>query len=304
MPACCIVIPVHNRRETTLSCLRALAAHDVLAWATPVVVDDGSTDGTGEAVRTEFPAAIIVTGNGALWWTGAIAAGMREAIARGAEFIFWLNDDTPPEASALEALLAEAQRTGGIAGGVGFLPGETTPAYGGYRRGFWRLRDGLVPGDETLAADALNGNLVCVPRAVAERIGLPDAAGLPHGYGDFDYTLRASAAGVPVRLVGGARGAAQPNLSTNYRSWLLSDVPLGAVWRGLGRRGSFVYQPAMQRFYWRHWGVRGTAYCVHVLLRLAVITVLRPLLPRAWLLRWRGGKSPAWQHERRHAPHG
>lgn len=299
--SCWIVIPVHNRRETTLRCLRQLRDTGVLRWATTLVVDDGSTDGTSSAVATEFPEVRLLHGDGALWWTGGIVGGMREAIARGADYVFWLNDDTLPEPGACEALLEASRATGALTGGVAYLPGEPAPAYAGYRRGFWRLHDALQPGDATLPCDALNGNLVCVPRSVIETIGYPDDAGLPHGYADFDYALRARGAGIPVQLVGRARAAAQPNLSANYRSWLLSDVPLTRVWRGLWHRGSFVYQPAMQRFYWRHWGLRGPLYCGFILAKLVVITLIRPLVPRAWLLALRGRRSRAWQHEQRHA---
>ena len=55
MNSTAVIIPVHNRRETTLACLRRLTADGVPAWSRIVVVDDGSTDGTGEAVRVEFP---------------------------------------------------------------------------------------------------------------------------------------------------------------------------------------------------------------------------------------------------------
>jgi GT2 family glycosyltransferase len=298
------VIPVHNRREITLGCLRHLRQQGVLGRLRAIVVDDGSTDGTSVAVHAEFPDTIVLPGDGGLWWTGGIALGMREAVRRGADFVFWLNDDTTPAPGAFDALLEASAASGGISGGVGFLPGEDAPAYGGYRRGFWRLRNGLRPGEATLDCDALNGNLVCVPRRVIDEIGFPDAAGLPHGYGDFDYTLRASRRGIPVQLVGRAGAAAHPNLSTNYRSWLLSDVPLGQVWRGLARRGSFIYQPAMQRFYWRHWGVRGPVYCAAILARLVAISVIRPLVPQAVLRRMRGRRSIAWQHEQRHTGHG
>jgi len=296
-----IVIPVYNRRVITLACLQCLRDDGLLGHMSVIVVDDGSTDGTTEAIRRDFPEVIIVPGDGNLWWTGAIALGMREAMRRDAEFICWLNDDTLPAAGALELLLDEVRRNGGIAGGVGILPGEDQPAYGGFRRGFRVLLTSLRPGNETVGCDALNGNLVCISREVVEQIGYPDAADLPHGYGDFDYTLRASRCGIPVRLVGAARCAAQPNLSTNYRSWLLSDVPLREIWGGLVRPGSFIYQPAMQRFYWRHWGLRGSFYCASILARLIAISIIRPIVPASVLRRIRGQRSRAWQHEQRHA---
>ncbi len=299
-----IVIPVHNRRETTLAGLRHLYAQGVSTWARIIVVDDGSTDGTSEAVSSEFPDTIILHGDGNLWWTGGIVRGMREAMQRGAEFIVWLNDDTLPEPGALEALLAESKATGAIAGGVCFLPGETTPAYSGQRRGAWHLGANLAPGEATVACDALNGNLVCLPATVVGQIGYPDEHGLPQVLADSDYTLRASRAGIPVKLVGRARALGQANLTANYRSWLLSDISMTERWRQLGRRGSHLSWRAQLRFHGRHWHLAGLAYCGAQLAKLALITLLRALVPLSTLRRWRGAKSPAWQHEQRHRPPG
>jgi GT2 family glycosyltransferase/glycosyltransferase involved in cell wall biosynthesis len=52
-----VVVPTHNRREKLLACLAALARQSVLPQEFEViVVDDGSTDGTKEAVEAErFP---------------------------------------------------------------------------------------------------------------------------------------------------------------------------------------------------------------------------------------------------------
>ena len=113
----CVVIPVHNRREVTVRCLRCLEAGGVFAWATVIVVDDGSTDGTGEAVRAAHPAAVLLTGDGNLWWGGAIRLGMDHACRGGAACVCWLNDDCLPEPGTLRLLADHALRTGGLATG-------------------------------------------------------------------------------------------------------------------------------------------------------------------------------------------
>ena len=70
----CIVIPVYNRRTLTLQCLDHLQWCASLADWRVVLVDDGSTDGTADEVRTRFPHVDIVQGSGDLFWTGAIWA--------------------------------------------------------------------------------------------------------------------------------------------------------------------------------------------------------------------------------------
>jgi glycosyltransferase involved in cell wall biosynthesis len=50
-----VIIPVRNRREITLRCLRHLRDCGDLEEMCVIVVDDGSTDGTSEAVQRESP---------------------------------------------------------------------------------------------------------------------------------------------------------------------------------------------------------------------------------------------------------
>jgi len=49
-----IIIPTHNRKETLRRSLSAAIVQDYLNYEV-IVVDDGSSDGTGEMVRREFP---------------------------------------------------------------------------------------------------------------------------------------------------------------------------------------------------------------------------------------------------------
>lgn len=294
-----LLIPVHNRRATTLTCLRRLREQGVFDWGRVVVIDDGSSDGTAAAVRTEFAEATVIAGDGTLWWTGAIAAGMREAVQTGATFVLWLNDDCAPRPEALRRLRTTAQERQAVVGGTCVLPGSDEVVYGGLRRrgfSFELLR--WHPG-KVEDCDALSGNLVCLPVDLVRRIGLPDARQLPHGFGDIDYTLRARAAGWPVLVDHGAVAEAVPNSWANYSSWLLSDFPLLEIWRSAWRKGSYGYFPAQLAFFTRHWGARGAVHAVWLLLKRIPIMLLRLVVPQRWLRRLWSDRSRAWQEEQR-----
>jgi GT2 family glycosyltransferase len=79
-----IIIPVHNRRETTRACLVNLGKLGLPADFLICVVHDGYTDGTTEMLAKEFPHVHSVMGNGNLYWGGGIAFGMEPAGRRQA----------------------------------------------------------------------------------------------------------------------------------------------------------------------------------------------------------------------------
>src|SRR5437667_353730 len=102
-PSVWIVILNWNGLSDTLGCLESLqhlhyAAHRI------VVVDNGSTDGSAEALRrtrSQPPIEIIEAGRN-LGYAGGNNLGIRYALDHGADFILVLNNDTTVDPMLLD----------------------------------------------------------------------------------------------------------------------------------------------------------------------------------------------------------
>lgn len=276
-----IIIPAHNRRELTLGCLRLLHDAGVADWATVCVVDDGSTDGTSDAIRNEFPNVVILPGNGNLWWGGAIRAGMELAVERGADLIFWLNDDCRPSPDCLTELRDACLRTG-----LACTAQARTPSgwiYGGVIKTCTGLRPLRIDGNEPQPCDAFMGNCVCIPAATAKQINLVDAGRFPHGLADVDFGLRLKRHGFASLVIPTATATNADNHHPTVTSWLRSEIPLEKIWSGLFDLKSALHLRTTWNFYVRHWGVWGMLLFLRIYAKLTAISVLRLLLPRSIL---------------------
>jgi len=112
------VVLTWNGREDTLACLESLREDGFPGPSDSViVVDNGSDDGTEEAVRGGFPEARFVQTGANLGFSGGNNTGMRIALEEGYRLVMLLNNDTLVPRGTLETLcryMNEHERVGAL----------------------------------------------------------------------------------------------------------------------------------------------------------------------------------------------
>jgi GT2 family glycosyltransferase len=242
-----VVVPTHNRRTTTL---RFVAR--AKTWLGPrdqlIIVDDGSTDGTVDAVPEVAPATVILRGDGSLWWAGATNLGVQYALDHDFDYVLTINDDSIPGEGFLNRLLQTARtRPRAIVGGlIVFMTQPERVWAGGGRVCFWNgklfqhhFRNTTVAdaraGGRVKPVEILPGCGVLVPVTVYRDIGLYDASRFPQYHADSEFTLRARKRGYEVLV--------------DTEAVVANDVKQTARWRGWRaaflHKGSPAYLPAI-----------------------------------------------------------
>ena len=200
-----------NGRDETLACLdsltRATGDDDAV-----VVVDNGSHDGSPEAVAATHPGVALLRNGANLGFAGGNNVGIRHALSGGAEWVVLLNNDAELEPDALDRLRAAAARhpeAGILAGKLFFREPADRIWFAGQR--FWPLfgysgrprgygRPDAPEFREEVPTDRAAGAFMAVSRAAIERAGLLDEALFAY-VEDVDWSLRIRAAGMAVILV-------------------------------------------------------------------------------------------------------
>ena len=249
-----VLLPVHDRRAVTEQFVRCLLDQTDQDFQL-VLIDDGSTDGTAEAVTALLPTTTVLRGDGSWWWAGSLQQGLSVASSTRhraeQDVVLIANDDTRFDAD--------------------FLAAGRAALAGSRRRCSWRSctptavrRVRRARGPRQLAAAQVQrgqgprpGQLLFDPRPVhvpGEFVALGGFHPrlLPHYLSDYEFTIRAQRQGLAlvsdpgvrlwydptttgIRTVLGHRSVALPALD--------ADEALGRTTRSGGRRSSCWHPP-------------------------------------------------------------
>ncbi|HEX2172079.1 MAG TPA: glycosyltransferase family 2 protein [Dehalococcoidia bacterium] len=266
-PSVAVIIPNWNGAHLLPTCLDALRRqtfrdHEV------VLVDNASTDGSRELVRSSYPEVRLIELSRNVFFAGAVNAGIRATAGR---YVALLNNDTEVEPGWLEALVRalDACPKAGLAASKMLLFDRRdviNSAGDLYRvdgtpgnRGVWEVDRGQY--DDSRLVFGASGGAALYRRAMLDDIGLFDEDFV--GYcEDVDLSFRAQLAGYRCVFVPEARiyhrlsatgggPLASFLCGRNFISVIVKDVP-GPLLRRFGPQ----ILAAQIRLGWeafRHW---------------------------------------------------
>lgn len=252
------VVVTYNRKAMLLECIAHLATQTVACDI--LVVDNASTDGTGDAVRALNVPGLQYRNTGAnIGGAGGFNFGMRWAVECGYDGVWVMDDDAFPAADALEQLLKADEM---LSGEYGFLSGAVLWRDGsgckmnvpnvarGYGEDMALVKDGLIRVDQATFVSML------VPAQVVRSAGLPIKEFFIWG-DDVEFSRRiAVRMGMPCYLVG--RSVTTHMMGVNAGSDIATDVPERIERYRLAFRN--------ENYLYRQEGWRGRVYYVRRLL--------------------------------------
>lgn len=280
-PATCdlgIVIVNYNTRDLLRACLRTVYASRGDFTFEVCVVDNGSTDGSGEMVDAEFPQVRRILNPDNRGYPAANNQGLRLlGFPDGADaprYALLLNPDTelPPDALAKMMAFLDAHPEAGVAGpklvrqdgslDLACRRSFPSPEVSFYRfsglarlfprsRRFGRYNLTYLDPDQMAEVDAVVGAFMMVRREAIAQVGLLDEGFFMYGE-DLDWCYRIKAAGWKVYY--------NPEVTVLH-------IKRAASTRN--PRAQVEFWRAMEYFYRKHYAAH-TPWPVHVLILAAI----------------------------------
>lgn len=201
-----IVLPVYNRLNYTKKCVASIFSQTYKDF-TLILINDGSTDGTEEFIKSKYPSVKIINGNGNWWWTRSMYEGVKYALKKASksDYVLEMNNDVYFGPNYFKELLKTSKKypksmigslcvrsqkpTEVVEAGV-VIDWPTGLVYGiaqtvSQKLSYYKNMDVVKN------IDALPGKGTLIPIEVFKKVGNFDFKRLPHYIADYEFANRA-----------------------------------------------------------------------------------------------------------------
>lgn len=251
-----VIIVNYNTKDLTKKCLLSVFASKTNYKFEVIVADNGSTDGSIEMIRSEFPQVQLIENHANLGFSKGNNVAIRKSRGR---MVLLLNTDTEILPDTLDVCIRymDSHADVGIMGCKVLLPDGSlheasrrrfpNPANAflrlfGFRRfSNYNFRDVSV--NEELEVDSVVGAFMLIKKEVIDKIGLLDEEFFMYGE-DLDFCFRAKQAGYKVMYYPGTQ-------ITHYLYGSSKSVAFRSV--------SWAHE-AMRIFYRKHYAQEHSAF--------------------------------------------
>jgi GT2 family glycosyltransferase len=200
-----IVIPTHNRCEDLRNVLDQIYNQRIVGDIKlyPIVIIDGSSDGTKEMINNFYPHVVQIFGDGSWWYTKSINEGIRYSLKNNFDFILTMNDDCLIDENYVSTILSD-QRTlpsNSILGSISFsIEQPTRVIFSGVKQIIWwryknvhYLKEGTNVSNQKLQGIyktfELPGRGILIPIHVFDKIGIFNEKFVQYG-SDTEFIYR------------------------------------------------------------------------------------------------------------------
>jgi GT2 family glycosyltransferase len=242
-PLVYVIVLNWNRKDDTMKCVGSLMEMDYPTFRI-VVVDNGSNDGSVEALKTRLPSLELIVNEVNVGVAEGRNVGIRHAIEKGADYVAFLDNDTVVD----QYLLAELVKVGETDSQVGMLAPKIynywdrkkIASAGSRRRWFPPGRISIIGlGKEDDAVyneqreiEYATGCALLVRGEVFESVGMFDPAFFYY-WDDYDFSKRVRKGGYKIIYV--------PRATLWHKVASTRQDP-SLKWRRLGRNNVYFYQ--------------------------------------------------------------